>query len=398
MRLLTRDRGHIGVTMSRRLDHHYHGRAVFTDAPRSDHKGRSAGRDERPSRHLPPALAKLAALAEQLDLKNAWRLECPRGRGHELFVFHDHKWRLLCTKGCREGDIFRAFGLPPDVLRYRPPAEPRPPAAQRYAYVDAEGNVIFEVVRRLGVEKGKRRFDVKGRARKGIVYRLAELQRAPVDEPVFWVEGEKDVETLRAHGLVAVTTSLGAYSYEPRVAAHFRGRTVVILPDNDEPGRMYGDKVAASLRGVAAKVEIVRLPGLPHKGDVSWWLEHGGKVDDLLQAARVPSFFKPVKGAPPAPAKAKRPEPGSVEAAILAAIDAAEHRSVTTDALPLLVARLPGEAAWNARAREPIIRYRDVPKAELAKARAGISRALRSLVRRGLIAKAGRRVRRARAR
>jgi hypothetical protein len=62
----------------------------------------------------------------------------------------------------------------------------------------------------------------------------------------------------------------------------------------------------------------------------------------------------------------------------------------------MLIAGLPGEEAWNSRAKEPIIRYRDVPRAGLAKARAGISRALGSLARRGLIEKTGRWVRLAR--
>jgi hypothetical protein len=369
----------------RRLDHHYDGRPVYTTAPSGhDQKQRPSGdeRARRPRRNsLPRALTEFAT---PLEIGRAYRHACPRGQGHELFILYDHKWRLLCTKGCREGDILRAFGLPPDALRYRPPVEPRAPRTMRYPYFSPDGTLLFEVVRKLNVHAGQKRFFVKEHAgtRKGVVYRLAELQAAPLDEPVFWVEGEKDVETLRAHGLVAVTTSLGADGYDPNQGAWFEGRTVIILPDNDEPGRRYAGKVAASLRGIAAKVDVVQLPGVPPKEDVSWWLANGGKVADLLQAARVPSFFKPVKAAPPPPQAERSKTPlGTLEAAVLAAIDRAEHRSLTTDALPMLVAGLTGTEAWNARAREPIIRYRDVPKQELAKARAGISRALGSLER-----------------
>ena len=290
------------------------------------------------------------------------------------------------------------------MLRYRQPAEPRTPKERVFEYPAAEGQRAFRVVRKLDVpadRPGKERFYVVVDGKrvktalvpewcKGVVYRLDELQRALIDEPLFWCEGEKDVEALRDGGFSAVTTSYGAHHYKPAVARHFTGRWVVILPDNDDVGRHCADRVAASLRGVAAKVEVIRLPGLGHKGDVSDWLANGGKV-------KVPDFFKPTRGAArPADAEnGKAAELGTIEAAILAAIDRAEHRSLTTDRLPMLIAGLAGEEAWNARAHEPIIRYRDVPKAELAKARAGISRALGSLLRRGLIAKSGRRVRRA---
>lgn len=48
-----------------------------------------------------------------------------------------------------------------------------------------------------------------------------------------------------------------------------RGHTVVILPDNDEPGRKHVAAVAADLLGLVASVRIVELPGLPEKGDVT---------------------------------------------------------------------------------------------------------------------------------
>jgi 5S rRNA maturation endonuclease (ribonuclease M5) len=341
------------------------------------------------------------------EVDTAYQGQCPRGRSHVLHILHlGGRWRLFCTKGCSEGDILKAIGRPPDLLRHRPPAEPRPLKELVFDYP------TFAMVRRLDVPDdaaGKHRYYVRLDGRrlkpqevpswcKGVVYRLAELQRASIDEPVFWCEGERDVEALRRHGLTAVTTSCGAHNFEPsKATTHFRGRWVVILPDNDEPGRMYAERVANSLRGVAAKVHLVALPDLPPKGDVSWWLANGGKVEDLLKAARVPDFFKPVKAAPPPP-KADRTKAllGTVEAAILAALHDAEHKSLTTDALPMLIAGLPGEEAWNSRAKEPIIRYRDVPRAGLAKARAGISRALGSLARRGLIEKTGRWVRLAR--
>jgi hypothetical protein len=331
-----------------------------------------------PGRALPRPLA---LHATPIEVSDAYRSHCPRGERHELLImFYDRRWRLFCTKGCRERDILRAFGLPADTLRYRPPSQPR------YPYFSPDGKLLFEVVRRPDVARGPDRFVFREHAaggfQAGLVYRLDEMLAAPLDEPIFWVEGEHDVESLRAHGLVAVTTSFGALDYDPRQARWFEGRKVILVPDNDEPGRLYGDNVEASLRGVAADVTRLELPA-PTK-DVSEWLDNGGKVEDLRQVAGLPVRLKPEKTSL-----------GTVEAAILAAIDRSEHRSLTTDALPMVIAGLPGEEAWNARAKEPIIRYRGVPRPELAKARAGISRALGSLTRRGSIQRNGRHIRRA---
>ena len=55
------------------------------------------------------------------------------------------------------------------------------------------------------------------------------------------------METLRQLDLVAVTTSFGAYSYETASALSFKGRTVILLPDNDEPGEAYMAAVSSSL-------------------------------------------------------------------------------------------------------------------------------------------------------
>jgi hypothetical protein len=60
-----------------------------------------------------------------------------------------------------------------------------------------------------------------------------------------------------------------------------RGRHVVILPDNDEPGRKHSEQVASSLHNIAASVRIVTLPDLPPKGDVCGWLNAGGTLEQL---------------------------------------------------------------------------------------------------------------------
>src|SRR5439155_16687247 len=71
---------------------------------------------------------------------------------------------------------------------------------------------------------------------------------------------------------LTTTTSAGGSA-----AAHLTdwsplaGREVVILPDNDEPGRKYAHDVVGQLVALSPRpsIRIVRLPGLPPSGDLA---------------------------------------------------------------------------------------------------------------------------------
>lgn len=54
------------------------------------------------------------------------------------------------------------------------------------------------------------------------------------DEPLFWPEGEKDVDTLQRLGLLAFTFG-GASDVPECCAALVAGRRLIVLGDNDEP-------------------------------------------------------------------------------------------------------------------------------------------------------------------
>ncbi|NPU99337.1 MAG: DUF3987 domain-containing protein [Candidatus Omnitrophica bacterium] len=112
-------------------------------------------------------------------------------------------------------------------------------------------------------------------AARRVLYHLPELLSDP-KEPVFIVEGEKDVERLELIELVATCNPEGAGKWR-FVAEQAReilaGRLIVILPDNDTPGRDHALDVARSLYGAAASIKVVALPGLPEKGDVADWIE-----------------------------------------------------------------------------------------------------------------------------
>jgi putative DNA primase/helicase len=161
-----------------------------------------------------------------------------------------------------------------------------------YRYFDQDGTFLYEVVRRKNPrgfyqrrpkpnDKGKWLYSLDGARR--VLYRLPELLKADPTALVFVVEGEKDVETLHALGLVATCNPEGALKWRPEFAEHLRDRIVIILPDNDDVGRKHALLVARSLVGIAREIKVVTLPDLPEKGDVSDWMNAGGTAEQLLQ-------------------------------------------------------------------------------------------------------------------
>lgn len=126
-----------------------------------------------------------------------------------------------------------------------------------------------------------------------ILYRLPELLSS--SGPVYICEGEKDVDRLRSLGLTATTNTGGAGKWKQEFSKLLAGRTVYVIEDNDEPGRKH----AASILETLPDAKILRLPGLPEKGDVSDWLDAGGSVSDLPKFAilRATPEPKPVSDA-----------------------------------------------------------------------------------------------------
>lgn len=101
-------------------------------------------------------------------------------------------------------------------------------------------------------------------------------------DAVFWPEGEKDVDTLARLGLPAFTYG-GAQDVPEGCGALLAGRDVVILIDNDGPGRECAERKVAACAEAAARVRVVGFPELDEGQDVSDWIEAGGTVEGLWQ-------------------------------------------------------------------------------------------------------------------
>ena len=166
-------------------------------------------------------------------------------------------------------------------------ASTKSPIVATYDYHAADGTLAYQVIRRDPKGFSQRRPDGQGgwiynlEGVERVLYGLPALLAADPATPVYVVEGEKDADALTRLGCLATTNPGGAKKWQPAYGEVLRGRSVVILPDNDEAGEEHAGMVARALLGVGASVRVVALPNLPEKGDVSDWLRQGGTVADL---------------------------------------------------------------------------------------------------------------------
>ncbi len=160
----------------------------------------------------------------------------------------------------------------------------KPRVVARYDYRDEAGRLVYQVERlepksfRIRQPEGNGWvYNAKGP--KIIPYRLPEILKA--DETIV-VEGEKDADRLAALRFTTTTNPFGAGKWPDHFGPLFAGKHVVLVPDNDEPGRDHMRKVAANLQGHAATIKWLSLPDLPEKGDVSDFLD---RYEDKAEAA-----------------------------------------------------------------------------------------------------------------
>jgi putative DNA primase/helicase len=173
-----------------------------------------------------------------------------------------------------------------------------------YDYLNADGKLVFQVVRTISGEPRflQRRPDARGAEgqerwawnMQGVTrvpYHLPQLRAADPASLVYIVEGEKDADRLTALNLLATTNSGGAGKWPAEFATYLTGFNVIILPDNDSAGEAHAVDVASKLLNTAASIRIVHLPNLPDKGDISDWLNAGNSLETLDDiVAATPEF------------------------------------------------------------------------------------------------------------
>lgn len=118
--------------------------------------------------------------------------------------------------------------------------------------------------------------------------RLFPLESLKFDT-VIVVEGEMDAILGAQHGLSTITPSGGATTWKPEWNKLFKGKDVVIVPDNDGPGMKGAQNRMAELSKTARSCRIVELPRLKEPGEdlTDWLLKYEGSAEELLQLAKV---------------------------------------------------------------------------------------------------------------
>ena len=223
----------------------------------------------------------------------------------DKILFFDHG-------GCRTEDILERVGLKETDLFQG--EQQRPPRTWRnrmeygfsqkygegvrivdvYDYIDENGRYQFSKVRlEGGTIKGKEfvqaridyindRYEYGLGGTKPTLYNLPALLRTVADGfPVFYVEGEKDVETLRKLNYTA-TTAGAVGGWRKEYARFFTGAKVYILPDNDDAGEELAGKVARDLKQYAFNVVTIRKVSALKKGDITdYFTKEGHTPEDL---------------------------------------------------------------------------------------------------------------------
>ena len=173
----------------------------------------------------------------------------------------------------------------------------KPKIVKTYNYADATGKLLFQVCRMEPKNFRQRRPDGNGdfiwnmQGVERTIYRLPEVLKA---DEVLIVEGEKDADSLSELGFTATTNPGGAEKWRDDYSEYLKGKQVVIIPDNDEPGRNHAAQVACSLAGIASSIKIINLPDLPAKGDATDFIK---KFIDPQEAAERLSIM--IDGAEP---------------------------------------------------------------------------------------------------
>lgn len=117
------------------------------------------------------------------------------------------------------------------------------------------------------------------------IYRRANVETAH-PELITIHGGEKAADAAASLGMTATTNSGGEKAVDHTDwSPVLRFGTIVIVPDNDPAGEAFGQMMAAKIRHLkpGADVRVLRLPGLPPKGDIVEWVAAGGTLNRFLE-------------------------------------------------------------------------------------------------------------------
>lgn len=256
------------------------------------------------------------SVSEAIDLAKAGEqsmVTCPAHEDNNasLHVAPGHKQPVVmtCHAGCTVEHILLEGRVDPQsILAPRDPNwedsyvgddkvwTPAGDASHRYIYTDEEGTELYEVLR-IPLPNGDKTFrqrhpdpskasgynwSMEGVRR--VLYNLPEVLAAKVEGRTIWfVEGEKDVETLRKQGVTATTVPMGAGpgKWSEEFADVLAGADVAIIADADTPGRAHARRVRESLEKKGCTVR--NYEAMTGHKDATDHFSAGGTFESLIE-------------------------------------------------------------------------------------------------------------------
>lgn len=97
---------------------------------------------------------------------------------------------------------------------------------------------------------------------------------------IFYVEGEKDTNTLMRKGYTVFTCG-GSGDWKKSVSEIVRQANVIILADNDEPGEQLAYQVMQDLQLISNSVSIIKPMPNVDKADITDYFEEGHSVEEF---------------------------------------------------------------------------------------------------------------------
>jgi len=182
---------------------------------------------------------------QSAETPGSWHARCPAHDDHgpSLSVRGIEGQALVyCHAGCDTGAVLDELNLAMRDLFDEP-------SGATYSYDDGRR------VHRTPPKKFRQSNVPEG---KGQLYRLDKVRAAvAAGTTVYLAEGEKDVHALESLGAVATTSPMGASNWTKVDPTPLAGAQVVIVADNDEPGRKYAAAARATLLELGCTVDVV---------------------------------------------------------------------------------------------------------------------------------------------
>ncbi len=253
---------------------------------------KSAPREDSPQYlESPYSITEIADYMKARPEGESYRAPCPVHEGKDSrslkLTERDGLLDLYCFAGCEPESILREIERRMDSGEgfRKPEGDALGDVMATYEYRDQFGRVQY--VKRRYVPKTFRIFAHDSESgeflpglngHRPLLYRYPEVISA---EKVIITEGEKDSDNGRAflEGYAFTTNFDGAGNWSQSYSQALADKEIVIIPDNDAPGREHGRKVANSVAPFAKSVTLFELP---EGKDLSDWIELGHTPEETL--------------------------------------------------------------------------------------------------------------------